>query len=184
MKDKYDLDNSDGVLAAKYDGDFKINENNPLTKSDDQPVVTINLEGKNAESFMGDRGYEKVPTKMLAEEFELFPVNQYLPIPSGGSIKVRNLKRSEIWLGMTYAPQNSQVSKYTKLFLWEPMVNGNHAVMLEKLTYQVEGVIPMLLRKIGSIYDSAITPQYSHTNTYYNWNNYPSNGVLNRYRNK
>ncbi|MPN44150.1 hypothetical protein SDC9_191711 [bioreactor metagenome] len=133
---------------------------------------------------MGDRGYEKVPTKMLVEESETFLVNQYLPVPTGGKVTAKNIVRSEVWLGMTYAPNNSYALKNTKLLLWEPLINGNHVVLLEKMSYKVEGVVPMLLRKIGNIYESAITPQSNHINTYYNWKNYPNTGILNRYKNK
>jgi len=185
MKNKDDIDNSDQRLVAKNGGKIEINQNNPLSTDDDELIMTLDIESaKDAENFMNDRGYEKKPTKVLAEEIETFSIAQYLPLPMGGKANTKSLIRTEIWLSMTYAPINSQISKNTKLLTWDPMVNGNHVVMLEKLKYQAEGTIPMLLRKVGKIYDKVTTPQYNHLNTYYNWKSYPKNGLLIEYINK
>jgi RHS repeat-associated protein len=186
MQNKDDFDNSDQILVAKENGGkIEINQNNPLSTDDDELIMTLDIENtKDAEDFMNDRGYEKKPTKLIADEIETFSISQYLPLPMGGKVNTKDLLRTEIWLSMTYAPINSQISKNTKLLTWDPMVNGNHVVMLEKLKYQAEGTIPMLLRKTGKIYDKVTTPQYNHTNTYYNWKSYPKNGSLNEYINK
>jgi len=183
MQDKDDINNSDQRLVAKNGGKIETSQNNPLSTDDDELIMTLDIENpKDAEEFMNNRGYEEKPTKVLAEELETFPIGQYLPVPCGGKVNVKNLLRTEIWLSMTYAPKNSQVSKNTKFLLWEPMVNGNHVVMLEKLKYQAEGTIPTLLRKVGKTYDSTTTPQYNNSNTYRNWKNYPKNGSLIEYK--
>jgi RHS repeat-associated protein len=68
MSDKYDIANSDQILAAKNGGNIQI-------------VVSMLLEGDKAKKFMLDRGFEFKPTQQIRCESEI----NYYP-PSGATV--------------------------------------------------------------------------------------------------
>lgn len=79
-KDKYDIDNSDWMLAGKNGGDFQFKVNNPLNKYDDEMVISMFLNKEKATKFMDVLGYEKKP--LVADVFSS-ETNRSLPEPNG-----------------------------------------------------------------------------------------------------
>lgn len=177
--DEDDFENDGDRLAMRNGGEMNSYNNKYV-------VYSLHLKGNKAEKFMDSKGYEKKPLEALVDYTELTPINTGSPF--GGSIVHKEIFETVVWKSSTYAPKGSEVKTKSKCLDSITKFNGFQLLLKQNYSYSKSTTDFMpVLQFIVNIYNSwggSISSQSRYERIYKSFSTYPSNGILQIYKNK